>query len=72
MARTVVATPQALEGIDAAPDQEILLAADKAAMLAAVMRALDHASLGDAARAKVLRDFDWAANLARVDELLER
>ncbi|KAF0102826.1 MAG: sugar transferase PEP-CTERM/EpsH1 system associated [bacterium] len=72
MARTVVATPQALEGIDAAPDQEILLAADKAAMVAAVLRAIDHASLGDAARAKVLRDFDWAANLARVDELLER
>jgi sugar transferase (PEP-CTERM/EpsH1 system associated) len=72
MARTVVATAQALEGIDALPGKEILLAADRESMAAAVGRVLDVASpLGDAARMKVLRDFAWAGNLARVDQLLE-
>ena len=71
MARTVVATPQALEGIDALPDQEILRAADKAAMTAAVLRALEAPSLGGAARLRVMRDYNWASNLARVDQLLE-
>lgn len=73
MARPVVATPQALEGIDALPGKEILLAADTASMAAAICRVLDSKpDLGDAARTRVLSDFDWAANLARVDELLER
>jgi len=72
MARPVVATPQALEGIDALSGKEILLAADRESMAAAVGRVLDVASpLGDAARMKVLRDFAWAGNLARVDQLLE-
>jgi sugar transferase (PEP-CTERM/EpsH1 system associated) len=71
MARPVVATPQALEGIDALPDQEILRAADKADMTAAVLRALEASSLGGAARLRVMRDFNWADNLARVDQLLE-
>ncbi len=71
MARPVVATPQALEGIDAIPDREILVAEDADAMVAAVMRATNNPDLGPAARARVMNDYNWAGNLARVDHILE-
>ena len=71
MGRPVVATPQALEGIDAIPEQEILVAEDAQAMAAAVVAALEHPNLGEVARQRVQNDYNWAANLARVDQLLE-
>lgn len=71
MARPVVATPQALEGIDAQSDQEVRLAADAPAMAAAVLAALNDAGMGRAARRRVLENFGWTHNLARVDQLLE-
>jgi sugar transferase (PEP-CTERM/EpsH1 system associated) len=71
MARPVVATPQALEGIDAIPDIEVRVAGDAAAMAAAVLTALNDSRAGPAARQRVLESFSWAHNLARVDQLLE-
>jgi sugar transferase (PEP-CTERM/EpsH1 system associated) len=71
MARPLVATPQALAGIAARPGQEVLLAADAAAMVTAVLQAIDRPEMGAAARARVLADFSWANNLVRVDQLLE-
>jgi sugar transferase (PEP-CTERM/EpsH1 system associated) len=79
MAKTVVATPQALEGIAAIPDQEICVAADAAAQAAAVLAAMRQVSteaaagtlIGAAARQRVIQDFSWENNLARVDKLLE-
>jgi len=71
MARPVVVTPQALEGIDALPDREVRLAADAPAMAAAVLAALNDAGMGWAARQRVLENFSWAHNLAHVDQLLE-
>jgi sugar transferase (PEP-CTERM/EpsH1 system associated) len=71
MARPVVATPQALEGIDAIPGREILMAEDADAMVAAVMGATNNPDLGPAARARVMNDYNWAGNLARVDHILE-
>jgi sugar transferase (PEP-CTERM/EpsH1 system associated) len=71
MARPVVATPQALEGIDAIPGREILVAEDADAMVAAVMDATNNPDLGSAARARVMNDYNWAGNLARVDHILE-
>jgi sugar transferase (PEP-CTERM/EpsH1 system associated) len=71
MARTVVATPQALEGIDALPGRDILVADDAGAMVAAVLEAVNLPALGPAARARVLEDYNWANNLVRVDQLLE-
>jgi len=61
MARSVVTTSMGLEGIDAIPGRQLLVADDPAAMadqLAALMRG-DHGGLGDAARARVLARYDW-------------
>ncbi len=75
MAKTVVATPQALEGIAAIPDQEIRVAADAVTQAAAVLAAMREVSTsnatGAAARRRVMQDFSWENNLARVDKLLE-
>jgi sugar transferase (PEP-CTERM/EpsH1 system associated) len=71
MARPVVATPQAMEGIDAVPEREVLVAEDTRAMLEAVMNTSNNPDMGPAARTRVLEDYNWANNLARVDQLLE-
>jgi sugar transferase (PEP-CTERM/EpsH1 system associated) len=73
MARPVVVSPQALEGIDAAVGSELLLA-DGAAALASTITGLlaqPDASLGAAARAKVERQYSWPSNLARIEARLE-
>jgi glycosyltransferase involved in cell wall biosynthesis len=83
MAKPVVATPQALEGIAAIPDQEIRVAADAATQADAVLAAMREVPndttavttagtlIGAAARRRVIQDFSWENNLARVDKLLE-
>jgi sugar transferase (PEP-CTERM/EpsH1 system associated) len=71
MAKPVVATAQALEGIAALPEREVLLANDAISMVAAIQTASIQTGLGSAARLRVLNDFSWARNLARVDQLLE-
>jgi len=71
MAKTVVATPQALEGIDAIPGREVLLAGDPRTMAASILAALNDTEIGPAARRRVIESFSWAHNLARVDQLLE-
>jgi sugar transferase (PEP-CTERM/EpsH1 system associated) len=76
MARAVVVSPQALEGIDAEPGSELLLAEDAAAFIDAVGTLLagqDSAAqaIGQAARAKVQRRYSWSSNLACIGESLE-
>lgn len=75
MAKPVVATHQALEGIDAALDKEIVLAADVAAFVASVLRLLASpetcGAIGSAARARVMADFAWPAMLARLDQIFD-
>ena len=73
MARTVVVSPQALEGIQAEPGRELLLAADAQAFTAAVNGALDRpdAAIGAAARATVEHLYGWNSHLAQVCALLE-
>lgn len=74
MARTVVLTPQALEGIDAQPGRDLLLAAGAAAFADAVCLALRQPDLaiGRAARSRVLESYGWAAKLAPLIPLLEQ
>jgi sugar transferase (PEP-CTERM/EpsH1 system associated) len=69
MAVPVVVTPQALEGICATPDAELLLADDAATFTAAVNAQLSQPNtrLGSAARALVIAQYGWASNLASVD-----
>ena len=73
LAKTIVVSPQALEGIQAEPGRELVLAADAAQFAAAVLHALAHPdpALGAAARARVEARYGWDANLAQVDTLLE-
>jgi sugar transferase (PEP-CTERM/EpsH1 system associated) len=76
MATPVVVSPQALEGIDAVPGSELVLAEDAAAFAEAVvtlLTGLDSAAsaIGQAARAKVQSQYSWSSNLACIGENLE-
>lgn len=76
MATPVVVSPQALEGIDAVPGSELVLAEDAAAFADAVGALLAGqqeaaAAIGLAARAKVQSQYSWSSNLACIGENLE-
>jgi len=71
MGRNLVVSPQALEGVNAVPGQEVLLADGAAAFAEACLQALAGLELGAAARQRVLADHAWEACLARVDALIE-
>ncbi|MET0248168.1 MAG: TIGR03087 family PEP-CTERM/XrtA system glycosyltransferase [Sphingobium sp.] len=74
MARPVVASPQAAEGIDARAGEHLVVAADPAREAAEVIALLGDpdraASLGRAARARVEARYRWSATLARLPTLL--
>ena len=72
MARPVVATPQAFEGIHATPGRDLLVADGPKRFAEAVAAVLDgeHPALGQAARAAVLAGHDWNATLAPPDAML--
>jgi sugar transferase (PEP-CTERM/EpsH1 system associated) len=73
MATPVVVSPQALEGIEAIPGTDLLLAADAAAFVATVAALLTEADsvIGRVARAKVEQLYSWPSNLARIEARLE-
>lgn len=73
MAKSVVVSPQALEGIHAESRRELMLAENAEQFAAAVsaLLAQPDAVLGSNARAKVVADYGWRSNLARVDTLLD-
>lgn len=74
MARPVVASAAAAEGIDAAAGQHLLVADDAASLAAAVGSLFDDrataASMGQAARAQMIARYGWDARLAPVGDLL--
>jgi sugar transferase (PEP-CTERM/EpsH1 system associated) len=77
MSKPVIVSAPALEGIDAEPGRDLLLAPDAGQFSIAVLSVLDKSSdelsgkLGMAARAKVETCYGWTSNLQRVDALLE-
>ncbi|MFP5391740.1 MAG: TIGR03087 family PEP-CTERM/XrtA system glycosyltransferase [Gammaproteobacteria bacterium] len=77
MGRPVVVSPQALEGIEAEPGRELLVADDAAAFAATVSNLLaapnsaTSAAIGAAARANVQKHYSWPSKLARIGEQLE-
>ena len=73
MARPVVASPQAFEGVRATPGRDLLVAEGAEAMARCVAEVLDgaHPGLGAAGRAAVAAGHDWEAALARLDAALE-
>jgi sugar transferase (PEP-CTERM/EpsH1 system associated) len=72
MALPVVVTPDALEGIAAKPNSEVIVAETAEDFAAACLRAAEPEarSIGLAARARVLADYVWAERLRGFDVLL--
>ncbi|MGH6695640.1 TIGR03087 family PEP-CTERM/XrtA system glycosyltransferase [Sphingopyxis sp.] len=74
MARPVVASAAAAEGIDATPGEHLLVADDAAAIADAVCWLFDDragaAKMGQAARARMIARYGWGARLAPLGELL--
>jgi polysaccharide biosynthesis protein PslH len=74
MARPVVASPAAFEGIDAEPGRDLVVAAGAEAMADAVSGLLADperaAALGAAARRHVVASYSWEARLAPLSMLL--
>jgi sugar transferase (PEP-CTERM/EpsH1 system associated) len=73
MASRVVVSPQALEGIDATPGAELILADGAAEFVAAVTQLLQtrNNTIGPAARRRVETQYSWPSNLACIGERLE-
>ncbi len=65
MARPVVASPQAAEGIRAEAGRDFILAQGEAEFAHAVVAQLQTASSAAHARDCILANYDWARNLAR-------
>ena len=73
MAKPVIVTSGALEGIEAVPEREVLLADTAEAFAAAASRAADPtvgATLGKAARHCIVTRYDWEARLRQLDDVL--
>jgi sugar transferase (PEP-CTERM/EpsH1 system associated) len=71
MARTVITSPQGLEGIDAEPGIELLTADTPSDYLDRFAQVLAGLDLGGAARARILQDYAWPARLAPLASMLE-
>ena len=74
MGKAVVASPSAAEGIDAEPSRDLIVAdsaQDQAAAIAALLVDPAHAAtVGAAARARVLARYSWEARLAPLADLI--
>lgn len=74
MARPVVVTPEALEGIDVRPDIHVLVAEDRDGFVRQVERLMNPVfamRIGAAARKRVSEMYKWADSLANYDRLLQ-
>ena len=73
MAKAVIVSAQALEGIDAQSGSELLLAEDGRQFTNLISQELNQKSekIGVAARKKVIARYNWDSNLEKVDALLE-
>ena len=72
MGAPVVATPQALEGLDKCKSNELLSAQDPLDFARKVIAILDgkFSKMGARARARVAKDYRWEESLAVLDQLL--
>ncbi len=73
MAKPVIVSSQALEGIDAVPGRDLVLAENANQFIDALVQQLSRGNpeLGLCARNKVVAQYAWAANLASIDTLLD-
>jgi sugar transferase (PEP-CTERM/EpsH1 system associated) len=73
MARPVIASPQAFEGVRATPGRDLLVADGAAETAERIGEVLDgaHPALGEAGRAAVMAAHDWEATLDRLDRVMD-
>jgi sugar transferase (PEP-CTERM/EpsH1 system associated) len=74
MARAVIATPQAAEGIEAQPGRDLLVPPTPEAFIEAVAQALRgdaQAAMGAQARSYVLATYHWQKSLYKLDLILD-
>lgn len=73
MAKPVLATPEAMEGIRADPALESLIVQGREQAIACALRLLNgpEQGIGELGRQSVLRDYNWKENLKRITQLLE-
>ena len=71
MARPVVASAQAAEGIRAEAGRDLILAQGEADFARAVAAQLRAAASAPQARDRILENYDWSRNLSTVDALFE-
>ena len=74
MEQTVIASPQALEGIGAHPGEELFVAKDESEFADKIISLLKMPGreIGRAARIRVLDDYSWKKSMERVDALLSQ
>ncbi len=75
MGKVVITSPQALEGINATPEKELHVADDENAFaqkIMAVLQSNNTATIGLAARSRILSDYSWDNSLMRVNQLLSK
>lgn len=72
MEKTVVASPQAVEGIQAKNEEELYVADGSQAFADRIVALLENenSTVSTAARERILADYTWPASLARLDHLL--
>jgi glycosyltransferase involved in cell wall biosynthesis len=71
MGKSVVLSPQAMEGIQATDGEELYVAADEKTFSSKIISLIsenDGAEM-NAARARILSDYTWPSSLARFDQL---
>jgi glycosyltransferase involved in cell wall biosynthesis len=73
MARPIVATPEAFEGVRAMPGRDILLASGVDETVQKIAEVLDgrHKSMGEAARRAVESQHQWSVTLRPIDRLFD-
>lgn len=74
MARPLVATPQALEGLEIEVGIDVLSAEephDFAEKVVSVLRSNDVGVLGRSARERIIARYDWSTNFARISEIVD-
>lgn len=72
MARTVIASPEASEGIEARVGEELLVASSPAEFVAAACTLLGGKgrNVGIAGRERILADYGWYGNASRIERLI--
>lgn len=72
MEKIVVVSPQAMEGIQAMDGKELYVANDEQSFIRQIITLLTSSNdtAANAARARIVSDYTWSANLARFDQLL--